>query len=162
MLLIFQEPRHHVLKHPLGPRLDNISMARNQPIKVPPIDTLHRLGKRGAVLSRENIPRESSLPRRRTINRQQRKHQLCPEAERVTTLGPGVLLVGGQVEEQIGLNDRAGRAMQEHQLARSMSINVLGVKLGIEFLGYLLRLILLEDVLEWRIVVLLACLALLI
>lgn len=39
--LIPQEICHHVLKHPLGPSLDDIPVARNQPLKVPPVNPLH-------------------------------------------------------------------------------------------------------------------------
>lgn len=60
LMIILEEPRHDILKHSLGTRLDNVPMARNQTIKVPPSNPAHGLCERNPVLSKD-IPSETPV-----------------------------------------------------------------------------------------------------
>lgn len=50
LLILFQKPCHHVLKHGPGVGLNNIPMARNHPVKVPSHNLANGRGESGAVI----------------------------------------------------------------------------------------------------------------
>lgn len=79
-LVPIQEPLHHIPEHTLRACIDNIPVTRNQPIKVPGIDPLHRLAKRIPVRRRGEMPDEAFLPRHGRLGRQQRDHDLGHDA----------------------------------------------------------------------------------
>lgn len=115
-ILLLQVPCHHIAEYPLGTSLDSITMARNQTIKVPLINPSHGLIERGPILFGENIPCKPSVPCSWRLGGQQRhdkpRKEISPRVR-----GLGILLLSGQVEEQIRLNNRARGLMQKHQLA---------------------------------------------
>ena len=57
-----QKPLHHRSKNPLSTTLNHIPMTRNQPVKLPRINPLHRLPERFPVPRGEDVPRKSLLP----------------------------------------------------------------------------------------------------
>lgn len=148
-ILPIQVPCHHIAEYPLGTSLDSITMARNQAIKVPLINPSHGLIERRPILFGENIPCKPSMPCSWRLGGQQRhdkpRKEISPRFR-----GLGILLLSGQVEEQIRLNNRARGLMQKHQLARPVAIHILAFKLSIELLRDRPRqlIVLLEYMLE--------------
>lgn len=86
-------------------------MTRDNSIKLPFINPSHRLRKRLPIRRRQDIPGKPLMPRRR--RRQQRRNHLRQRPRIGRLVRPRILLARGEVENQIGLDHRPRRLMQE-------------------------------------------------
>lgn len=111
--LVLQEPCHHILPDTLSVGLDDISVAGNNPIKVPVSNALHGSSELRAILLRQNVPGKASLASRRRSNLEHGQYHLGKAVQRVGIRSLGVLLSSRQIEEHVGFDKRARRAVQE-------------------------------------------------
>lgn len=115
-------------------------MTRDQTIKVPLVDAPHGLAERAAVGARGHMPDEPFLPRHGRPGRQQRYHDLGQDARVVALRSPGVLLPGGQVKQQVRLDEGARGPVQDDELVPGVAVDVLDVEFQVEFFRDLLLL----------------------
>ena len=74
------------------------------------------------------------MPSSRGLSRHQRQQKLSEEVKLRPLRRLRILLSSRQVKQHISLNNRARRLMQKDKLSRAMTMHVLSVELGIEFL----------------------------
>ena len=129
----FQKPLHHLLKHTLPPRLNHIPMTRNHAIKIPLGNPLHTLRKPHPIRRTSHIPNEPLLPRGVSARILKRGEEpgINPRRRRHAG-GARVLFGGGQVEEQIGLDERFVGLVAEDQFLIRMAADEIQIELLVE------------------------------
>lgn len=147
-------PLKHLSEGLLGILVNHFPVARNNGLEVPLVNDLDAVGEAAAVLGGQ-VPVEALHPRGVARSALRRLENLVEEAARLVALGRlAVLLDGGQVEHEIGLDQDLVRPVIEDELLVGMAVDILVVKVGVELwadLDVALPL-LLEDDGEWVVV----------
>ncbi len=107
-------------------------MARDDPVKVPLVNLRDTPIESGPILRAGRIPIEALLPRRRTLRTHQPDEQPVQHAGRGRLAGARVLLVRGQVEEQVGFDERAVGPVIEDDFLVGVTVGVFVVEIGVE------------------------------
>lgn len=129
-------PCKHLLKNLLPTAQDRIPVTRHHILEAPAVNALNTLPEALTISFREYIPQHAFLPhsippRIHDAAKQPRR----PPRRRVPARF-GVLFRGREIEEQIGLDERTGRFVEEHELFIGMSVYELIFKLGVKFGGH--------------------------
>lgn len=142
-------PLHDPLKHGLPIAHHRVPVAGDDVLKAPAIDPLDALVEPGAVAPADQVPEHPLLPH--AVRVLQVTKQAAGPA-RVRLLARAAVLLGrGEVEEQVGLDERLGRPVEEHELLVQVGVNKLVVHVGVD-IGRDLDVALIgrsEDGLEW-------------
>lgn len=132
-LLALKVPLKHLLENALTPRLNDIPVTRNNPIKIPTSNFLSTLTEPAPIPRTSNIPQEPLLPSSRTHSiLHPNKHPRQKPTRRSFT-SSRKLLIRRQVKHHISLNKRLIRLMAKHQLLIRMTAHILVVELSIKF-----------------------------
>lgn len=141
-------PLKHLAEYFLAVALDNISMARDDGVKVPLVHQLNTVVVAVSILARE-VPVEALHPLCVTVWALDAAEDLVREALLLLVgLGyPAVLLGGRQVEDEIRLDEHLVRLVEEGNLQVAVAVDILVVEVGVELFAdlYLALVGLLED-----------------
>ena len=130
--LALQMPLHHLPKNALPTTLNHIPMTGNNLIKIPAIDPLHALRECLPVLDTRHIPQEPALPLRIALRiHQADEHSRQPSRPR-PILGPRVLFVRRQVEDQVRFDERLLGFVADDELLVRVAADVLVVEFAVE------------------------------
>jgi hypothetical protein len=102
-------PLHNILERLFPIRLNRISVAPNDPFKIPLINSLHRPRESSSIPTANTIPKQPLL--RIPVHIRQRAKDLCKDARCWAEAGLAVLLHGRVVEHEIGLDQSLGGTM---------------------------------------------------
>ena len=91
-------------------------MTRDDPVVVPGLDSVGGLREALPVFTGCSVPQEALLPGHFAAGVHNTAEELGQQARGGVDAGPGELLGGGQVEEQVGLDQGAGGLVQEDEL----------------------------------------------
>lgn len=128
-------PLKHFPENVLAIPLHHVAMARDHGGKVPLINALDAVADTGAVLGGE-IPVEALHPRRVASRALGALEQLVGKAAGFLAVGHfAVLLQGGQVEHEIGLDEHLVGLVVEDNLLVGVAVDVLVVKVGVELVA---------------------------
>lgn len=128
-------PLHDLLENALSTRLDHITVARDQTLKVPAVDLCDRFVEASSVTRRESVPEHALLPDRAASGVLDAAEELRQQAGRRRQLGLAHLFRSGQVEQQIRFDQSLRWLVAEHELLVGVRINVFHVELPVELLG---------------------------
>ena len=127
-----QMPLHHLPKNPLPTTLNHIPMTRNYFIKIPAINPLHTLREPLPVLGTRHIPQEPALPLRIALRIHQTDEKPRQHSRLGAILGPRVLLVRRQVEDQVRFDERLVGLVAEDELLVAVAADVFVVEFAVE------------------------------
>jgi hypothetical protein len=125
-------PSEDFLEDVLAVLLNHITVARNNTLKVPFVDSCHALVEGGSIRGTECIPDEPLLPDSGTSRIVDLAHQLCEDTSGGVNISTRVLLCSGQIEQQIRLDQSLGRLVIEDQLLVGVRMDILGIELVIK------------------------------
>lgn len=110
-------------------------MAGDDAVVVPRLNDAGAVGEGGAVLAAGQVVEEAALPEHVAAGVHEGVEDAGEEARGgvLERYGARVLFGGGEVEEQVGLDQRAGRFVVEHEFAVLVRVHVFVVELGVEF-----------------------------
>jgi hypothetical protein len=128
-------PREDLLENGLPIPYNRLPMARHDILRAPGIDALHALPEALAVTAREHIPQHALLPLRVAPRVLDAGEQPRRPARPGALARLAVLLGRGQVEQQVGLDQRLGRLVEEHQLLVRVGVDELVLEVGVELLA---------------------------
>jgi hypothetical protein len=128
-------PLEHALEDTLAIRLDHIAVTRNDPLKVPLLNPSDRLCEALAVSLGGSIPVEASLPGRSAPRVHDPDKELGQESSISRYSRLRELLCSGEVEDEVGFDERLAGLVEHHDLLVGVAGHVLDVELGIKFLG---------------------------
>lgn len=120
-----------MLENPLSICLNRVSMAPNDLLKIPLINSLHRLRESDSIPTANPIPYQPLL--RIPLRTRQRAKHLREDARCWAESCLAVLLHGRIVEHEIGLDQGLGWAMEEDDFLILMPVHVFVVEFGVEF-----------------------------
>lgn len=126
-------PLHHLLKRRLAILLDNIAVARDHALEVPRVDSRNALIERRLVLA-NCVPQKPPVTGGLTLQIRKVRKDLCENARSRVDARLAELLGCGQVEDEVGLDQRARGLVVEDDLLIGMRVNVFILKLRIELL----------------------------
>lgn len=110
-------------------------MTRHNPVEVPPRNPLDTLIITRAIRRTQKIPTHPLLPDGTSLGRLQTREELREEARGWGDVGFGELFRGGEVEEEVGLDEGLGGAVVEDEFFVGVGVDELRVELGVEFGG---------------------------
>ena len=123
-------PLEDLLEHGLPLAQDRVAMAGDDVLKAPLIDPLDALIEPRAVARADQVPDHPLLPHAAgtlQIARQSTRPSL------VRALARAAVLFGrGQIEEQVGLEERLGWLVEEHEFLIHVGVDQLILDLGVE------------------------------
>lgn len=125
-------PLKHLPKDALPPTLNHIPMTRNDPIEIEPLDLAYTAIEPLPVHRARHIPIEPLLPHRRPPHTHQAHKHPRQEPVRGSHAGARILLVRGQVEEQVGFDEGAVGLVVEDELLVGVAVDILVVEVGVE------------------------------
>lgn len=125
-------PIQHLSENPFTPSLDNVTVARNHPIKVPSGHRSCAFGKPLAVPRARDIPDEPFLPRCRPGRVLEAGEDLGQDPRGGQKPRLGVLLGRGKIEEQIGLDHGLVGLVAEHELFVRVTPDIFVVEIPVE------------------------------
>lgn len=135
-------PREQFLKDRFSVVLNHIPMTRNNPIKIPRIDSPCTLVETLPIRPTSDIPQKPPLPRRRPNSVLESREESRQKSIRRFLICPTILLVRRQVEHHIGLDKRLIGLVTEDKLFIRMTAHILIIELlielGIHFQGILI------------------------
>lgn len=125
-------PLKHLAERLLGLVLHDIAVARDHGDEIPLVDTVHALVEALAVL--DEVPVCALQPASVARDVLGPREDLVEDAAAgPLRLGhPAVLLRGGQVEEQVGLDEHAVGLVEEDDFQVGVGVDVLVLKVGVE------------------------------
>ena len=128
-------PLKHLLKHGFSVLLDGVTMAGDDSDKIPRVDPLYALVERGAVPAADGVPEQALLAF--ALDGLGADEGAGEEAG----LGPvglghaRVLLLGGEVEEEVGLDEDLVGLVEEDDLLVGVAVDVLDLEVGLELVA---------------------------
>lgn len=132
LLSSLQVPLKDLSEDALALLLDHITVAGNDALKVPLVNSSHALVECRSVGRTQSVPDKSLLPDSRASRGVDLAHQLGENTSRGTGISTRVLLCSRQIEQQVGLNQCLGRLVVEDQLLVCMCVYVFGIELAVE------------------------------
>lgn len=143
-------PLQHLLENTFRACLDNVSVAGNQSIEVPLVNS-RRARRKCLPIARARAPPNHPLLRQRLALRTRQQAKYLGQDPRIridTSLAE--LLRGRAVEHVVCFDQGSGRAVVEHDFLVRVRVHVFPVELGVEFGGdRVKRLRGAEEVCEW-------------
>lgn len=125
-------PLHDLIKDPLALTLDNITMARNDLVELPPANLAH-LAVESRLVLRNAVPNHPPLAKRFAVRAIDPVEQPAQHTGCRVNVCFRKLLGGGQVEEQIAFNERARFAVVENDFFVCVPVDVSEIEFGVEF-----------------------------
>lgn len=124
-------PLHDLIKDPLTLTLNNIAMARNNLVKLPPADLDH-LAIESRLVLRDAIPNHAPLTKCFAIRAVDPVEQSAQHTRPRVDVCFRELLGGGQVEEQVAFYEGSGFAVVEDDFFVCVAVDVGEIKFGVE------------------------------
>jgi hypothetical protein len=125
-------PLHNLFKYAFRTCLNDISMTRNQSVKVPAVDPFNRLVEGWSVFRTVPMVDQATLPFSIALRIVYTVKQLREKTRGRINFRPLILFVCWQVEHQIRFDYCAGWLMEKYELLVRMNINIFIIKFGIE------------------------------
>ena len=125
-------PCKNLPKDAFAARVDHVTVTRDDAVKVPLVDAPDAVVEAGTILGAEQVPDEAALPPSLAGGAHGSGKEARGQAGGGGDAGARVLLGGGHVEEQVGLDEGAVGAVEEDELAVGVAVDVLVVEVAVK------------------------------
>jgi len=125
-------PLEDLPEDPLPPTLNHVPVTRYDAIEIELLNLPDTLVERRPIPRARHIPIKPLLPDRASLRTHQTHKQPRQQARGRGLAGARILLVRGQVEEQIGFDEGAVGPVVEDELLVGVAVHVLVVEVGVE------------------------------
>lgn len=126
-------PYHHFPEDIFARRLNHITMARNDPIKVPGIYSPYTAGEGITIAPAGYMPDETLLQSCRALGILKSAKKLGKQAGGGGFTGLGVLLGSWKVEYKVSLDQSSLGFVAEDELLVEVAVDIFIIEFGIEF-----------------------------